>query len=99
MAKPAQREITLCLFGDTHTLHRELEMPRASAYICVGDFTMFSQSMSNLLDFNSCLGGLGAPVVLIPGNHESVIKADPSKRSLLSTQPFSSTSRSRSLAA
>jgi Icc-related predicted phosphoesterase len=45
---------------------------------------MFSQSMSNLLDFNSWLGDLGAPVALIPGNHESFVEEAPSKRSLLS---------------
>jgi Icc-related predicted phosphoesterase len=84
MMQQPEREITICLFSDTHQLHREVEMPRASLYICAGDFTMFSSSLSNLLDFNTWLGELGAPVILIPGNHESFLVDDPSKRSLLS---------------
>jgi Icc-related predicted phosphoesterase len=79
-----EREITLCLFSDTHSLHRDLDMPLASAYLCGGDFTMFSKPTSSIVDFNAWLGELGAPVILIPGNHESFLEEDPSKRSLLS---------------
>lgn len=59
-------------------------MPRASAYLCGGDFTMFSKPRSSIIDFNTWLGELGAPVILIPGNHESFLEEDPSKRSLIS---------------
>jgi Icc-related predicted phosphoesterase len=84
MIQQPEREITICLFSDTHELHREVEMPRASLYLCSGDFTMFSRDVSSVRDFNSWLADLGAPVVLIPGNHESFIEAHPSERSLLS---------------
>jgi hypothetical protein len=83
MAKRNQSEITLCLFSDTHELHRDIEMPEASLYLCAGDFTTFSRSMAAVRDFDAWLGELGAPVVLTAGNHESFLEADPSKRSLL----------------
>ena len=80
----SRQEITLCLFSDTHALHRDLEMPKATAYVCAGDFTMFSKPRSLIADFNVWLGELRGPVVLIPGNHESFLEEDPSARSMLS---------------
>ena len=84
MAEPVHREITLYLFGDTHSLHHELEMPRASLYVCVGDFTMFSKPESSIHSFNAWLGERGAPLVLTPGNHESFLEPHPAKLSMLS---------------
>jgi hypothetical protein len=79
-----QHEIIFCLFSDTHRLEEELEMPRASLYLCAGDFTMFSRSTEGVAKFNRWLGELGAPVVLTAGNHESFLEADLGKRSMLS---------------
>ena len=38
--------MVLVLFGDTHELHREVEVPAGDILICVGNFTMFSKSLS-----------------------------------------------------
>jgi Icc-related predicted phosphoesterase len=45
---------------------------------------MFSKPESAIHSFNAWLGELGAPVVLIPGNHESFLEENRAKRSLLS---------------
>jgi hypothetical protein len=49
--------MVLILFGDTHELHREVEIPAGDILICVGDFKMFSKSLSAIKDFNEWLGG------------------------------------------
>lgn len=55
-----------------------------SIFIHAGDATMFSRSMAVVSDFNSWLADLPCThKIFVPGNHESFIEADPSKRSLL----------------
>jgi Icc-related predicted phosphoesterase len=79
------RSLRLVLISDTHELHRELSVPDSDILIHAGDFTMFSRSMSAVADFNAWLGELPCSwKVLVPGNHESFLEADPSKRSMLS---------------
>jgi Icc-related predicted phosphoesterase len=74
----------LVLFGDTHELHREVEIPSGDVLICVGDFTMFSRSMSAIEDFNEWLGELPhGHKIIVPGNHESFLETEPQRRSLL----------------
>jgi Icc-related predicted phosphoesterase len=76
--------MVLVLFGDTHELHREVDVPAGDVLICVGDFTMFSRSLSAIEDFNEWLGELPhRHKIVIPGNHESFLEADPQRRSLL----------------
>jgi Icc-related predicted phosphoesterase len=56
-----------------------------SIFIHAGDATMFSRSIAAAADFNSWLAELPYTYrVYVPGNHESFLEADPSKRSLLS---------------
>jgi Icc-related predicted phosphoesterase len=75
----------LVILGDTHELHRETNVPHGDILIHVGDFSMFSHSLSAIEDFNAWLGELPHPFkCCIPGNHEFFLERDPSRRSLLS---------------
>jgi len=90
MEKPSRTSTegtTLCLvlLSDTHQLHREVEVPDGDIFIHAGDFTMFSESMDAVVDFNAWLGELPHRYkIVVPGNHEFFLEADPSERSLLS---------------
>jgi predicted phosphohydrolase len=65
-------------------LHREREVPRGDILIHAGDFSMFSRSPHAIADFNTWLGELPhRHRIIIPGNHEYFLEADPSRRSLL----------------
>jgi hypothetical protein len=76
--------MVLVLFGDTHELHREVEVPAGDVLICVGDFTMFSRSLSAIEDFNEWLGELPhRHKIVVPGNHEFFLQSNPERRSLL----------------
>jgi Icc-related predicted phosphoesterase len=76
--------LRLVLFSDTHQLHREVEVPDGDVLIHAGDFTMFSKSMSAIGDFNTWLGELPHQhKIVVPGNHEFFLEADPSERFLL----------------
>jgi hypothetical protein len=47
---------------------------------------MFSQRMTAVADFNLWFGGLPhRRKILVPGNHEYFLEADPSKRSMLTS--------------
>jgi len=77
--------LRLILISDTHQLHREVEVPDGDVLIHAGDFTMFSESLEAVADFNDWLGGLPhRHKIVVPGNHEFFLEADPSERSLLS---------------
>src|SRR6202008_462510 len=53
--------------------------------IHAGDFTNFSRSQREIVDFNTWLGELPhRHKVVVSGNHEFFLEADPSKRLLLS---------------
>jgi Icc-related predicted phosphoesterase len=76
--------MVLVLFGDTHELHREVEVPAGDILICVGDFTMFIKSLSAIEDFNEWLGELPhRHKIVVPGNHEFFLESNPERRSLL----------------
>jgi Icc-related predicted phosphoesterase len=76
--------MVLVLFGDTHELHREVEVPAGDILICVGDFTMFSKSLSAIEDFNEWLGELPhRHKIVVPGNHEFFLESNPERRSLI----------------
>jgi Icc-related predicted phosphoesterase len=76
--------MVLVMFGDTHELHREVEIPAGDILICVGDFTMFSRSLSAIEDFNEWLGELPhRHKIVVPGNHEFFLESNPESRSLL----------------
>jgi Icc-related predicted phosphoesterase len=75
----------LVLLSDTHQLHREVDVPDGDILIHAGDFTLFSESMKAVADFNDWLGELPHRYkIVVPGNHESFLESDPSERSLLS---------------
>jgi predicted phosphohydrolase len=79
--KPALR---LVLLSDTHELHRAVDVPDGDIFIHAGDFTMFSESMKAVADFNDWLGELPhRHKIVVPGNHEFFLEADPSERSML----------------
>ena len=70
--KPALR---IVLLSDTHQLHREVDVPDGDIFIHAGDFTMFSESMQAVVDFNDWLGGLSHRYkIVVPGNHEYFLK-------------------------
>jgi Icc-related predicted phosphoesterase len=76
--------MVLVLFGDTHELHREVDVPAGDILICVGDFTMFSKSLAAIEDFNEWLGELPhRHKIVVPGNHEFFLEANPERRALL----------------
>jgi hypothetical protein len=77
--------LRLVLLSDTHELHREVEVPDGDILIHAGDFTMFSESMEEVADFNKWLGELPHRFkAVVSGNHEFFLETDPSQRSLLS---------------
>jgi Icc-related predicted phosphoesterase len=79
--KPALR---LVLLSDTHEIHREVDVPDGDIFIHAGDFTMFSESMEAVVDFNDWLGELPhRHKIVVPGNHEYFLEADPSERLML----------------
>jgi Icc-related predicted phosphoesterase len=81
----ARTALRLVLLSDTHQFHREVEVPDGDILIHAGDFTMFSRSMAAITDFNTWLGELPHQhKIVIPGNHEFFLEADPSQRSLVS---------------
>jgi Icc-related predicted phosphoesterase len=76
--------MVLILFGDTHELHREVEIPAGDILICAGDFTMFSKNLSAIEDFNEWLGELPhRHKIVVPGNHEFFLESNPERRSVL----------------
>jgi Icc-related predicted phosphoesterase len=80
----ARTALRLVLLSDTHQLHREVEVPDGDILIHAGDFTMFSKSPNAIFDFNQWIGELPHRYkIVIPGNHEFFLEADPSRRSML----------------
>jgi Icc-related predicted phosphoesterase len=76
--------LRLVLLSDTHQLHREVDVPDGDVFIHAGDFTMFSESMKAVVDFNDWLGELPHRYkIVVPGNHEFFLEADPSERFML----------------
>jgi Icc-related predicted phosphoesterase len=76
--------LRLVLLSDTHELHREVDVPDGDIFIHAGDFTMFSESMKAVADFNDWLGELPhRHKIVVPGNHEFFLEADPSERFML----------------
>jgi Icc-related predicted phosphoesterase len=60
-------------------------VPNGDILIHAGDFTMFSKNAAAIFDFNEWLGELPhRRKILIPGNHEFYLEADPSRRKLIS---------------
>jgi predicted phosphohydrolase len=81
--------LRLVLLSDTHQLHREVDVPDGDVFIHAGDFTMFSRSMEAVVDFNDWLGELPHRYkIVVPGNHEFFLEADPSMRSMLTMLLF-----------
>jgi Icc-related predicted phosphoesterase len=84
-ASVARTELRLVLLSDTHQLEREIiQVPDGDILIHAGDFSFFSKSLKAILDFNEWLGELPHRCVVVPGNHEYFLEADPSRRSLIS---------------
>jgi predicted phosphohydrolase len=74
-------KLRLVLLSDTHQLHRQVEVPDGDILIHAGDFTMFAESMEAVVDFNDWLGELPHRYkIVVPGNHEYFLEADPSER-------------------
>jgi len=84
LSRALKGTVRLALLSDTHELHREVDVPDADILIHCGDFTMFSRSIGAVADFNQWLGELPHPhKIVVPGNHELFLEADPKQRSLL----------------
>jgi 3',5'-cyclic AMP phosphodiesterase CpdA len=62
-----------------------VDVPDGDFLIHAGDVTHFSGSMRAVTDFNAWLGELPHRIKLVvPGNHDFFLEADPSKRRMLS---------------
>jgi predicted phosphohydrolase len=80
----ARAALRLVLISDTHELHREVDVPDGDILIHAGAFTMFSKNMKTVVDFNDWLGELPhRHKIVVPGNHEFFLEADPSSRFML----------------
>jgi hypothetical protein len=69
--------LRIALASDLHTLHREVEIPRADLLIVAGDACFMGNGPRQLDDLNDWLGEL--PVrnrVITAGNHDTRIAAD-----------------------
>jgi hypothetical protein len=85
LAIGSQEAPRIVCISDTHELHRELDVPNGDILIHAGDFTLFSKSAAAIRDFNDWLGELPHRWrLVIPGNHEYFLEADPFKRNLIS---------------
>jgi len=77
--------VDLVILGDTHELHREVEVPAGDVLLFTGDLTMFSKRLSAIEDFDDWLGELPHRwKLVVPGNHEFFLESDPGRRSLVS---------------
>lgn len=84
IAQHSPDSLTIVAISDTHQLHREVEVSAGDLLIHTGDFTMFSKSAAAILDFNDWLGELlHFWKIVVPGNHEFFLEADPSRRKLI----------------
>ena len=84
MPRPRSDALTICCISDTHELHAELDIPDADIFIHAGDYTMFSRRAAAILDFNEWLGELPhRHRLVVPGNHEFYLEADPLRRGLI----------------
>ena len=82
---PASKSLTVVCISDTHELHQELSVPDGDILIHAGDFSMMGRSITAIRDFNDWLGELPHHFkIVVPGNHEFFLEADPSKRELIS---------------
>jgi Icc-related predicted phosphoesterase len=79
------KSLKITCISDTHTLHRELELPGGDLLVHGGDFTMFGSNAAAIRDFNDWLGEQDyLHKIVIPGNHEGFLESDPSKRKWIS---------------
>ena len=77
--------LRLVLLADTHGFHRNVRVPDGDLLIHAGDFTNFSKSKTEIVDFNAWLGELPhRNRIVSPGNHEYFLESDPGNRSRLS---------------
>jgi Icc-related predicted phosphoesterase len=62
-------------------LHRELDVPPGDMLIHAGDFTVFSERPSIVLDFDQWLGELPhRHKIVVPGNHDFLMNKIPNRR-------------------
>lgn len=62
----------------------KIDVPDGDILIHAGDFTTFSESLEAVADFNDWLGKLPHRYkIVVPGNHEFFLEADPSERVML----------------
>ena len=77
--------VTIVAFSDSHEMESEITLPISDWLVCTGDFTMMSRSLRRIEEFNEWLGEQPQAIKLVvPGNHEHFLSADPARRSLLS---------------
>jgi Icc-related predicted phosphoesterase len=66
--------------GDTHGLHRQLELPGGDLLVHAGDFTFYSKPPSIVSDFNDWLESLPhRHKIVVPGNHEFILEEPPNQ--------------------
>jgi Icc-related predicted phosphoesterase len=76
--------LRLAILSDTHEQHRDVDLPAVDLLIHADDWTFFSKRMKAVEDFNDWLAEqpIRHKTVLVPGNHEFYLEADPPRRSL-----------------
>jgi hypothetical protein len=65
----------IVLISDTHSLHRQLDVPSGDLLIHAGGFTLSSKPPSVVSGFNAWLGALPQRhKVVVPGDHEFILE-------------------------
>lgn len=78
-----QDSVTIVCISDTHSLHRELDMPPAHILIHAGDHAMVDWGRAEILEYDSWLSSLPYKhIVMVPGNHDRWM-LDPALRRLI----------------
>jgi predicted phosphodiesterase len=68
----------ISLISDTHTLHREVDVPPCEILIHAGDICFMGRSARDLDDFAEWLSEQPAQYrVIVPGNHDGPIMQEP----------------------
>lgn len=75
--------------SDTHSKHRELDMPEGDVLLCAGDICFAFKGdhvaeEQHIRDFNDWIGGLGYKhVVVVAGNHDMILEDKQRAKELL----------------
>ena len=76
--------IRFVIISDTHTRHRNITLPLGDVLIHCGDWSNYSTSQQDYIDFNNWLGEQPHKhKIIVPGNHETGLPTDPARVKML----------------